>query len=236
VLLEYETCDDNNTVEGDGCSAKCQSEKDFDCGVAQPSACVLNVNIGSIVFSHVSRELGKNQAIMSFKIFPIHDGLAKLKWERLVKFNFSSTAVDSAHLTFNYQPLTGELTVTVPYSEELEESHLESFFALDPAYIVSQPSSFLLTHQLKGANAPLIFEELAELATQKNINLITLLLTILLLLQFYAGSYSHKMIGLETIQVIQSVYFVRMAAASSSSSLMNSINSIQYSAGGYHNS
>jgi hypothetical protein len=36
--------------------------------------------------------------------------------------------------------------------------------------------------------------------------------------------------------VIQSIYFVRMAAASSSSSLMNSINSIQYSAGGYHNS
>jgi cysteine-rich repeat protein len=159
VLLEYETCDDKNTVEGDGCSAKCQSEKDFDCGVAQPSACVLNVNIGSIVFSHVSRELGKNQAIMSFKIFPIHGGLAKMKWERLVKFNFSSTAVDPARLTFNYQPLTGELTVTVPYSEELEESHLESFFALDPAYIVSQPSSFLLTHQLKGANAPLIFEE-----------------------------------------------------------------------------
>ena len=57
-----------------------------------------------------------------------------------------------------------------------------------------------------------------------------------MLLQFYAGSLSHKMIGLETIQVIQSIYFVRMVAASSSTSLMNSINSIQYSAGGYHNS
>ncbi len=37
---------------------------------------------------------------------------------------------------------------------------------------------------------------------------------ILLLLQFYVGSYFHKMIGLETIQVIQSIYFVRMVSNS----------------------
>ncbi len=116
VLLEYGTCDDNNTVQGDGCDGQCQTEKDFDCGVLQPSVCVLNANIDSIEFTHVSRELGKNQAVMSFTIFPRHQGLAKMKWEKLVKFNFSSSAVDPARLTFNYQPLTGELTVTVPYS------------------------------------------------------------------------------------------------------------------------
>lgn len=43
------------------------------------------------------------------------------------------------------------------------------------------------------------------------------------------------MIGLETIQLIQAIYFVRMVAPSSSTGLLSAINSIQYSAGGYHN-
>lgn len=59
---------------------------------------------------------------------------------------------------------------------------------------------------------------------------------ILLLLQFYVGSYFHKMIGLETIQVIQSIYFVRMISSSKQTSLLNSMNLVQYSASGYSNS
>lgn len=63
-------------------------------------------------------------------------------------------------------------------------------------------------------------------------NIITLVLTVILLLVFYLGSYVHKMIGLETIQVIQAIYFVRMTAPSSSSSLLSSINSIRYACSG----
>lgn len=60
-------------------------------------------------------------------------------------------------------------------------------------------------------------------------------MVILLLLQFYLGSYFHKMIGLETIQVIQSIYFVRMISRSSQTSILYSMNVIQYSASGYEN-
>lgn len=49
------------------------------------------------------------------------------------------------------------------------------------------------------------------------------------------GSYVHKMIGLETIQVIQAIYFVRMITPSSSSSLLSSINGIQYVSSGLQN-
>lgn len=73
------------------------------------------------------------------------------------------------------------------------------------------------------------------LDTQGSISAISTVLIVLLLLQFYAGSYTHKMIGLETIQVIQTIYFSRMIVSSKSTSLLQSINNIQYSATGYHN-
>ncbi len=106
---------------------------------------------------------------------------------------------------------------------------------LDPAYIKSTTPFVSLVHKLKGVNAKLIFEDHSELETHKNINLITLILTGILLLVFYLGSYAHKMIGLETIQVIQSIYFVRMITPSSSSSLLSSINGIQYASSGLQN-
>lgn len=101
--------------------------------------------------------------------------------------------------------------------------------------MISKPPTFYLSNKLNGINAPLVFEDESTLSTTKNINLISSVLIALLLLQFYLGSYSHKMIGLETIQVIQSIYFVRMIATSASTSVLNSMNVIQYSACGYEN-
>jgi hypothetical protein len=158
-----------------------------------------------------------------------------MPWDKLVRLNFSSTAVDSAQLRFSYNSATGELRVVVPYNEELENSDLESLITFDPKYVVSIAPSFLLRNKLAGINAPLSFEPESMLTTHQNINTISLVITILLLLQFYVGSYFHKMIGLETIQVIQSIYFARMVTGSSSTSALTSLNVIQYSTSGYQN-
>jgi hypothetical protein len=123
----------------------------------------------------------------------------------------------------------------VPYVEELEATSLEVEFTLDPAYIKSTTPFISLVHKMNGINAKLIFEHESELQTHKNVGMITMVLTLLLLLQFYLGSYVHKMIGLETIQLIQAIYFVRMITPSSSSNLLSSINSIQYASSGYQN-
>lgn len=56
----------------------------------------------------------------------------------------------------------------------------------------------------------------------------------LLLLQFYVASYSHKMIGLETVQVVQLFYFSRMIIQQQSTSILNSLNVLKYS-NGYSN-
>jgi len=235
LLLDYEQCDDKNIVNNDGCDQNCKVEDGFTCMQEQPSKCILHLNFEVIVFDYAYRVEAQNKGIFSFTIQPIHPGLEKMAWENLVSFNFSSSSVDKSQLRFSYSPSTGQLLVTVPYNEELENTNLESLFALDPKYVVSKISTFLLTNKLNGVNAPLVFEHESMLDTHKNISTISLVMILLLLLQFYIGSHFHKMIGLETIQTIQTIYFVRMVSTSSQTSLLSSMNLIQYSASGYEN-
>lgn len=51
------------------------------------------------------------------------------------------------------------------------------------------------------------------------------------MLQFYVGSFVHKMIGLETLQICQIFYFARMLIDDKSSSILNSLNMLKYSNG-----
>lgn len=74
------------------------------------------------------------------------------------------------------------------------------------------------------------------MSTTENIGTLSMILVVVLLVQFYLGSYTHKMIGLETIQIIQTIYFSRMIVPPTSTSLLQSMNNIQYSATGYENS
>ncbi len=71
---------------------------------------------------------------------------------------------------------------------------------------------------------------------QKNVAMIALIFVIVALIQFYIGSYSHKMIGLETINITQLIYFLRMLKNENSKMILGSLNSIKYSATGYSNS
>lgn len=60
--------------------------------------------------------------------------------------------------------------------------------------------------------------------------MISLILSILILIQFLLGSYAHKMIGLETVQIVQLVFFARMIINQEYSPFMNSMNSLKYAA------
>jgi len=65
---------------------------------------------------------------------------------------------------------------------------------------------------------------------------VSIAITVLIMLQFFVGSYFHKMIGLETIQILQFAYFVRMMVSQKNTFLINSLNPLKYSAyGGYSN-
>lgn len=48
------------------------------------------------------------------------------------------------------------------------------------------------------------------------------------------ASYFHKMIGLETIQLLQSIYFFRLVIDPKKTSVLNAMNVLKYSIAGYN--
>jgi len=63
-----------------------------------------------------------------------------------------------------------------------------------------------------------------------------MIVTIIILLQFFIGSYFHKMIGLETIQILQFFYFITILVDLRTTTFLKSLNVLKYSAyGGYSN-
>jgi hypothetical protein len=50
------------------------------------------------------------------------------------------------------------------------------------------------------------------------------------MVQFFMGTFFHKMIGLETIQVLQFAFFVRMMFDNENTFMLNSLNPLKYSA------
>lgn len=80
---------------------------------------------------------------------------------------------------------------------------------------------------------PLILDPNSLLMNKKIISTLSTVMIGCLIGQFYLGSYFHKMIGLETLTVIQIIYFVRMIGPESSASILSSFNTIQYAATGY---
>ncbi len=68
----------------------------------------------------------------------------------------------------------------------------------------------------------------------QSVRMTSLIVSILILLQFFIGSYYHKMIGLETLQVLQFFYFVRLVIEQNLTTLLQSMNVLKYTAyGGY---
>ena len=59
---------------------------------------------------------------------------------------------------------------------------------------------------------------------------------IFILILFFFSSYHHKMIGLQSIQILQFLYFIRMTIDQKHSSVLNAMNLLKYTAfGGYSN-
>jgi len=91
----------------------------------------------------------------------------------------------------------------------------------------------VLNSYMQGINSALVVEEEAALQTFRRVEVLAIVIICILFLIFYVSLYYHKMIGLETIHVMQVLYFARMVASSKSTSLLNSFNMIQYSATGF---
>jgi hypothetical protein len=82
---------------------------------------------------------------------------------------------------------------------------------------------------MKAQNGALTYDD--SLMFFKSFNILSLVVVALTILQFLISTYYHKMIGLETIQCVQTVYFIRMAAKDLSYAGISGFNLLKYSNG-----
>lgn len=99
----------------------------------------------------------------------------------------------------------------------------------DPFTIKSQ--NLTKTINLEAINAPLTYESGSQQSVFKALNLSGSILGLICLFCYLIATYFHKMIGLETLQFIQLIYFVRLIFPTSVNPSFYSFNSLKYSNG-----
>ena len=128
-----------------------------------------------------------------------------------------SQAKSSQSNSFEYQKVSSTSISTVPK-------------------IIANPSQLSLIIKLEGKNSALIVQSRTNLEAQKVASTVSFAITIVIMIQFFIGTFFHKMIGLETIQVLQFAFFARMMVDLENVFIFNALNSLKYSAyGGYSN-
>lgn len=84
---------------------------------------------------------------------------------------------------------------------------------------------------MKASNAELRYSTQSSGETQKTVGTISFALGIAALACFIVSSYFHKLIGLETLQFIQIIYFSRIVFSGDAKSNFQAFNSLKYSNG-----
>lgn len=103
-----------------------------------------------------------------------------------------------------------------------------------PPIIVSIPSELFVELKIKGSNSLLIYEDETILASYRASSIGFMIITVLSLVFFLVSVYFHKMIGLETIQILQFFYFITMIVDPKNTTFLKSLNVLKFTAfGGY---
>jgi hypothetical protein len=127
----------------------------------------------------------------------------------LMLMNFSnhlSFSIGSQSLRYSVSYAEeGVLTIFLNFSSDIEGKAAKLALSYDPTMISLTPS--VLSFNMVGHNNPLNYAEPADL--QSVILYLGYALDGLFLLQLFASMALHKMIGLETMQIAQTVFFVR---------------------------
>ncbi len=121
------------------------------------------------------------------------------------------------------------LIASLVYFEDLENKFCEMNTKFDSSLIVSK--SQYSYFQIKASNAELRYASQSLGETHKTVGIISFALGIVALACFIISNYFHKLIGLETIQFIQLIYFSRIVFSGDAQSNVLAFNSLKYSNG-----
>ncbi len=146
-----------------------------------------------------------------------------MDWSKAIIFTFSEKVTTST----SYE--NGILVVTVDYKSEVEGKDLQLDIIYDPKFIIASHQQMVFP--MKASNGPLSFQDKSQIEKEEAVGTAGFVLGMICLVCYLISTFFHKMIGLETLQFIQLIYFVRIIASEASQSSLNAFNSLRYSNG-----
>jgi hypothetical protein len=102
------------------------------------------------------------------------------------------------------------------YFGDIEGKTCQISVKFNSSTIVSNPQSLLF--EIAGKNERINYKSDSSNSSQKTVSIISFALGIAALCSFIFSSYFHKLIGIETLQFIQLIYFSRILFSGSSQS------------------
>jgi cysteine-rich repeat protein len=198
-----EDCDDGNTINGDGCSSQCTVEPDYSCSNGSfyhSSVCVFSGPILTTLLD-IRRAVDANRVEIILQLAPTIRSLSLVDFAHYLELIVGNRSLSCA-ASFAED---GTLTILANYDFDLEGEPATLSVGYDLSLFSSRPSE--LSFMMKGHNDPLMY--VAESNLQSVILHLGYVVAGLSLLQLLASLAFHKMIGLETMQIAQTVFFVR---------------------------
>lgn len=114
-VLKVESCDDGNSVEGDGCSTSCTVDQDWLCigRYAQGSTCKINTTI-QLTYMGAERVTKSNTAIFYFSLSPTFDKYSDINFNDIFV-----TTINYSNLSVVYSSSQNLLVATISYNQDI---------------------------------------------------------------------------------------------------------------------
>jgi cysteine-rich repeat protein len=219
------SCDDGNLVNGDGCSNQCQVEGNYQCfnGTSTTASNCLYTSPLSLTITNILKTLDSNQMEVDLTV---NNGLAPLDKTAIASFVIITIGGNlMTNLSVTFDSKTAKLTILVPYLSNIEGQPVVINFGYDPSKF--KLAADVLSFDAKGMNMALVYESSPAGQDQivQSIGYAVACLSVVVLL---ASTPFHRIIGLETFQVTQIVFFTRYMIADGNSGTFQALNSLKY--------
>jgi len=113
-LTSETSCDDGNSMSGDGCSSNCVVETQYRCDNGSSSSASVCFYIGgkiSLALKEVEKTSGKNEAVFQFNVSPALSGFAKMDLSR-----YFILSCDAVYNVTNIEYSSAVITINADYS------------------------------------------------------------------------------------------------------------------------
>lgn len=131
IISAYEQCDDNNTLDGDGCSSSCQIEANSSCS-GLPSLCYLTINFNASLVSSYGVFANCNEIVFNFQLTPyiLFFTTYAVNWSQLIEAQSAALVLVPGSFTASQ----GLFSLTYTYNQTIQRTNIN--FTFTPSAII----------------------------------------------------------------------------------------------------